>query len=181
MSPSLMGQFSRQGGHLDQEIEQFESLLNEDSPLLRKHYSGSDNMLTVNRGLVLRGRVALKYRLVRRLNRKTSIFACIDAIDSGKDASHDFTQAFMQSNVCCRAFFGERRVRRKWEASAASEPPIQPGSQMKPGECFSKEMAWVSNKPPLYLLSAVETTHADIANKLKASAWWKEGLFFFGS
>ena len=175
-SPSLMGQFSRQGGHLDQAIEQLESLLNDDSPLLRKHCSGSENMLNVNRGMVLRGLGALKYRLVRRLQRKTSIFACIDAIDGGNDASQDFTQALMQSKVCCLEAFWERRVRRKWEKSAKSEPPIQPGSQMKPGECFSKQMAWVANKPPLYMISAMETNHADMANKLRGSAWWKQGL-----
>ena len=172
-SPSLMGQFTGPGGHLDTAYEELNNLLSADSPLLAKHCCPDMITVTIARGMILRAIGGLKYRLSRRMKRKTSLHECVVAIDNSNEEA--WTAALMSANQCCLEAYWERRTQKAFKEDQR-KLHIRPQDQMLPGAHFRDMMVWVGNRHPLFVISARETDHAALVNKLRSTRWWTQSI-----
>ena len=171
--PSLMGSFTRTGGHLDQAIAELNDLLGDNSPLLAKHCCPSVSAITTSRGMILRGIGRLKFRLTRKMKLKTCIYECIHSIDDSTEGS--FIDELMKSKKCCLEGYWELRVHNGFKKHEQTLH-IRPQDQLLRGSQFRELMQWVGFRHPLFVISARETDHADLVNKWRSSRWWCQGI-----
>jgi hypothetical protein len=123
--------------------------------------------------MILRGIGGLKFRLTRKMKRKTGIYECIHSIDDFTEAS--FIDELMKSKKCCLEGYWELRVHNAFKKHEQTLH-IRPQDQLLPGSPFRELMQWVGSRHPLFVISARETDHADLVNKLRSSRWWCQGI-----
>ena len=133
--PSLMASFTRTGGHLDKAYAELNELLSDNSPLLAKHCYPSLSAITASRGMLMRGIGALKFRLSRRIKRKTGIYECINSVDDSSEAL--FIDRLMKSNKYCLEVYLELRVQTVFKKDEQNLH-VRPQDQMLPGAHFRR-------------------------------------------
>ena len=89
---TLLTEFVCAGGHFDQCVGDIEDLLQTDSPLL-KVCSQTQRNMTRNRGMVLKARASVEWRLMQHVKRRTGYFQTVCVVDEGDDVQR---QAFWQ-------------------------------------------------------------------------------------
>jgi len=98
-SQTVVGGFVKSGGHFDKAEEALEDLLDDDSPLLEDMCSvigEHENAVKRNRGMVLRLKASVRYRLSRRTRRTTGYYEIVRTMDENtQEAKDKFCNAFM--------------------------------------------------------------------------------------
>ena len=167
----------KSGGHFDKAEEALEDLLDDDSPLLEDMCSvigEHENAVKRNRGMVLRLKASVRYRLSRRTRRTTGYYEIVRTMDENtQEAKDKFCNAFMAPslNDCCLEPYFEKRTRNEFKR-------LELGAQSAFDESapFAQNVKWMASTAPLFMISARETDHASLSNKLKVSREWQQGI-----
>ena len=171
---TIITEFASAGGHFDDAVGELEALLSDASPLL-KLCSTADRDVTRNRGMVLRARGSVHWRLMRFVKRRTGYFQTVCVVDSNNDMDRQaFWSHLSTVGKCCLDVFGTRLKRRLQHGFDNHE--ISCVDQLIPDSTLGKAIRWSASTPPLLMISSRETDHANLSNKLKAKKWWKQGL-----
>lgn len=177
LSSSLLGGFVKSGGHFDEAAERRETLLDNDSPLLEDMCSVSgehEDAVERNRGMVLRLKASMEWRILRRTRRKTSFFEMVRTPDENTQESKDgFCSGFMGSSLkyYCLEPYSDLRTRNEFKRLEGGAR-----SALDKSAPFAKAVTWTASSAPLFMISARETDHAALSNKLNGSKHWQQGV-----
>ena len=176
-SKTLLGDFVKPGGHFDKADEALEALLEDQSPLLKDFCleAGAEaESVKRSRGMVLRLKASLDWRLLRRTRRKTSMFEMVRTLDENSQECTDaFCSNFMAESLkdCCLEPYFEKRTRDEFKR-------LELGAKTAFAESapFARAVRWTASTAPLFMISARETDHASLSNKIKGTKHWQQGL-----
>ena len=162
------------GGNVDQAVGDIEALLADTSPLLKVCSQTRRNM-TRNRGMVLRARASVEWRLMQHIKCRTGYFQTACVVYQGGNAQRKaFWSHLRHKRVCCLNVFGTRLKYSMQRTFDKHE--VQLADQLKADMPLGQTIRWSASTPPLLMISARETDHAKLSNQLKAKCWWKQGL-----
>ena len=172
---TLLTEFVCAGGHFDQCVGDIEDLLQTDSSPLLKVCSQTQRNMTRNRGMVLKARASVEWRLMQHVKRRTGYFQTVCVVDEGDDVQRQaFWSHLSHKRSCCLNVF-EKRLKHSMQ-QAFDMHKVPQADQLKADTPLGQTLRWSGSTPPLLMISARETDHANLSNKLKAKYWWRQGL-----